>query len=78
MMGKYKAYYHRFGSIQYEEFKSQEDALEYLEIGEDEGELFADCIVDDKNIVVHDCDAESQVIGREQPKSRIGEIYIES
>lgn len=71
----YKAYYHRYGSIDFEEFESLEESINFIKEGADHGELFGDCVTDYNDIIVHDFDSATEVFGRETPKSREGSVY---
>lgn len=74
---EYKAYYHRYGGTGFEEFDSLEEATEFIHQGQDEGECFGDCVVNSDGVIVYDFDSESTVIGRDTPKSRVGEMFKE-
>lgn len=67
-----KAYYHRYGALDYEEYDTVEEAKRIIEYQEDMGECFGDCIVDENGIIVYDFDIDRTVLGRETPKSRVG------
>lgn len=71
----FKGYYHRYGTLTYDEFDTLEEAKSVIEWQEDMGECFPDCIVDEKGIIVHDFDTDRVVFGREKPKSRVGKQF---
>ncbi len=71
----YKAYFYRYGVIQCEKFDNKEEAIDFIEDGVNNGELFGDCVVGPGDIIVHDFDAQAKVIGRNIPESRVGKVY---
>lgn len=74
----YKVYFHRFGAVQFEEYNTIGEAEDFVYHEEYTGNLFADCIVDEEGIIIRDFNAETNVIGRELPESRLGKRYTEN
>ena len=74
-MLSFKAYYYRYGGHVSSTHETLEGAIAVIEYQEDMGECYADCVVDDNGIIVHDFDADKEVMGREQQKSRKGSEF---
>ena len=71
----YKVYYHRYGQIEYFTEETAAEAKKMMGLIEGNGDGFGDCIVDENEIIIHDFDSDTEVIGRKQPVSRIGQPF---
>lgn len=72
----YTAYNWVHGNLHKVKYTTLEIAIKDTNNLTEEGEHFPSCIVDNNNIIVHDFEAETEVIGVESPMSRVGEEFI--
>ena len=76
-MTKFKAYFYRYGKKDYETFETEKEAIDFLNSSSETGEAFGDCIVDEDGVIVRDINSSTEVIGRETPENRVGNVYKE-